>query len=309
MVIDEAGVTRLEQMLWPLQYGVNQMVPLFRPANVASRIQDFMDLINECGVTATIVGDPKQSRPLSTLPYDSSAIEWSIRKGVQSRTLLTTHRLPGPLARLVNDFANYGGLKSSPDIEFRRLRLTEKPEPLYQKIIEPEDVITWADMIGEEDPFGPTSWKNEAEAKACAKLCGEIRRVTKGKSIAVITRYTAQRKAIKRYLRLMGLCDIIVQTTTAALGTQADIVIVSLTRSNDDYFIGAAGTLEDLNVAISRAKEKLIILGNFELMSNGWSSMPTLRRGARQSQARRLTELVEKKYGRIVEIPLAIHST
>jgi superfamily I DNA and/or RNA helicase len=32
-----------------------------------------------------------------------------------------------------------------------------------------------------------------------------------------------------------------------------------------------AGTLQDLNVAISRSKEKLIILGNFDMMLNGWS--------------------------------------
>ena len=30
--------------------------------------------------------------------------------------------------------------------------------------------------------------------------------------------------------------------------------------------MGAAGGLQDLNVAISRSKEKLIILGNFDMM-------------------------------------------
>jgi superfamily I DNA and/or RNA helicase len=30
--------------------------------------------------------------------------------------------------------------------------------------------------------------------------------------------------------------------------------------------VGVAGTLQDLNVAISRAKEKLIIVGNFGMM-------------------------------------------
>lgn len=308
MVIDEAGGTRLEHMLWPLQYGINQIVPAFKPDGVENRVQSFMDLVNECGVTATIVGDPKQSRPISTLAHDYSAIEWSMRQGVPSKTLLITHRLPGPLAGLVNDFAEYGGLKSSPDIEGRRLQLTEAPDPLYRDIIKSEDVITWGDLKGEEDMFGASSWMNDSEARACAKLCGELRRVAKGKTIAIISRYTAQRAAIKRYLRLMGLNDVIVQTTTAALGTQADIVIVSLTRNNEENFVGAIGTLEDLNVAISRAKEKLIILGNFEMMSNGWSSMPTMRRGARQSPIRKLTSLVEKKYGRIVEVPLAVHA-
>jgi superfamily I DNA and/or RNA helicase len=44
---------------------------------------------------------------------------------------------------------------------------------------------------------------------------------------------------------------------------------VSLTRNNPERNVGAAGTLQDLNVAISRTKEKLIILGNFDMMLNG----------------------------------------
>ena len=37
--------------------------------------------------------------------------------------------------------------------------------------------------------------------------------------------------------------------------------------------IGAVGSLQDLNVAISRAKEKLFVVGSFEMMMNGWSSL------------------------------------
>jgi cadmium resistance protein CadD (predicted permease) len=40
--------------------------------------------------------------------------------------------------------------------------------------------------------------------------------------------------------------------------------------------VGAAGTLQDLNVAISRSKEKLIILGNFDMMLNGWTAASPL---------------------------------
>jgi len=60
--------------------------------------------------------------------------------------------------------------------------------------------------------------------------------------------------------------NIKVTTTTGVLGTQADIVLFLLTRNNPERNVGAAGTLQDLNVAISRSKEKLIILGNFEMM-------------------------------------------
>jgi hypothetical protein len=49
-------------------------------------------------------------------------------------------------------------------------------------------------------------------------------------------------------------------TTTGALGTQADIVIYSLVGNNLERKVGTAGTLQDVNVAISQAEEKLIIL-------------------------------------------------
>jgi superfamily I DNA and/or RNA helicase len=51
-----------------------------------------------------------------------------------------------------------------------------------------------------------------------------------------------------------------VTTTTGALGTQADILIFSLVRNNPEGQVRAAGTLQDLNVVISRSKEKLIIM-------------------------------------------------
>jgi superfamily I DNA and/or RNA helicase len=60
--------------------------------------------------------------------------------------------------------------------------------------------------------------------------------------------------------------NIKVTTTTGVLGTQADIVLFLLTRNNPGRNVGAAGGLQDLNVAISRSKEKLIILGNFDMM-------------------------------------------
>ena len=78
-------------------------------------------------------------------------------------------------------------------------------------------------------------------------------------------------------------------------GTQADIVIFSLVRNNPMRNVGAAGTLQDLNVAISRSKEKLIILGNFDMMINGWTAASSVNH--RKSPTRNLARLVESKYG------------
>ena len=105
------------------------------------------------------------------------------------------------------------------------------------------------------------------EAKACAKICHHLTHIAPRKSIVIVTRFNGQKQFIRSYLQRHT--DIKVTTTTGALVTQADIVLFSLTRNNPERNVGAAGTLQDVNVAISRAKEKLIILGNFDIMLNG----------------------------------------
>ena len=102
-------------------------------------------------------------------------------------------------------------------------------------------------------------------------------------------------------MQRIGDHDTKVTTTTGALGTQADIVIFSLVRNNPERNVGAAGTLQDLNVAISRSKVKLIILANFEMMLNGWTTASSVNH--RKSPARNLAHLVELKYGKIVDTP------
>ena len=49
-------------------------------------------------------------------------------------------------------------------------------------------------------------------------------------------------------------------TTTGVLGTQADISLFSIVRNNAERQVGAVGSLQDLNIAILRAKEKYLLL-------------------------------------------------
>lgn len=88
-------------------------------------------------------------------------------------------------------------------------------------------------------------------------------RVAPSKLISIVTRYTEQRRTITKYLRNFDV-SVRVLTSIGALGTQADVVLFSIVRNNPERIVGAVGSLQDLNVAISRSKEKLIIIGNFE---------------------------------------------
>src|ERR687898_971165 len=301
MIIDEAGIERIEHLLWPFWFGIDRSAQAAHrnQDNASAQISDLMELISRCGAVATVVGDPKQSRPISPVRTDYSAIEW-VMKRKRSDMLRISHRLPDKIAGLVNEFANYSGLRSAPEIAPRRLTLDYMPDVEYRQVIQPDEVVTWVDINGVEQPKGPTSWANDLEAKGCAKICNHLVHLTR-KSIVVVTRFTAQKQIIRYYLQRMGLESIKVTTTTGALGIQADVVLFSLFRNNPERNVGAAETLQDLNVAISRSKEKLIILGNFDMMINGWTAASSVSH--RKSPARNLAHLVESKYGKIIDVP------
>jgi superfamily I DNA and/or RNA helicase len=308
MIIDEAGIERLQDLLAPFCYGVNQLAPeTIRNSSDNFRVNNLTDLISQCGIVATVVGDPKQSRPIGLTNRDASAIEYVIKRA-PSDTLRITHRLPDRLSGLVDDFAKYNGLKSAPEIAMRRLTLDHSPDVPYRDIIEPEEVITWVDIDGIEEEILASSWINDLEAKACAKVCNHLRSLT-NKSIVVITRFTGQKMQIRNYMRMMGVSNIRITTTTGALGTQSDIVIFSLVRNNPNRIVGAAGTLQDLNVAISRAKEKLIIMGNFDMALNGWSGYSQYNTYWRRSPSRNLARLIDSRYGKIVGAPPVLRCT
>ena len=165
-------------------------------------------------------------------------------------------------------------------------------------------------------PYKESSWSNPQEAIACARICEQLVKLRTVKlrtvkltnqdvssnSIVIITRFTGQVITIQNLLSQLGLLanyDIRVTTTTTALGTQGDIVLFSLVRNNQDKTLGALAELPDLNVSISRAKKKLIIIGSFDMMADGHGD----KRRTKTNYAHNLARLVESKYGKVVEAP------
>lgn len=56
-------------------------------------------------------------------------------------------------------------------------------------------------------------------------------------------------------------------------------------------------------MAISRSKEKLIILGYFDMMLNGWTAASKYKK----SPVRSLARLVGSKYGKVVDAPAILN--
>lgn len=103
--------------------------------------------------------------------------------------------------------------------------------------------------------------------EAYIKRIGEKRVEDENLDFAVISPYKAQvswlrRNAKKRNVlrRLKG--KIAINTIDGFQGQERDVVFISLVRSNDDGKIGFLSDLRRMNVAMTRARMKLVIIGS-----------------------------------------------
>ena len=93
MIIDETGSERLEHLLSPFTLGINQLGVNLIKDSISYETNNIIELASRSGIVTTVVGDPKQSRPIGLADYDLSATECVLRC-TKFDTLFTTHRLP-----------------------------------------------------------------------------------------------------------------------------------------------------------------------------------------------------------------------
>lgn len=106
--------------------------------------------------------------------------------------------------------------------------------------------------------------------KCLQKLNQEIAEQRETYSIGIITPYRAQLELIRNRLKQIPLSNIEVDINTvdAFQGSQRDIIIYSTVRSSKQQRIGFLKEEPRLNVAFSRAKRALIIVGDQKFLRN-----------------------------------------
>jgi hypothetical protein len=116
-------------------------------------------------------------------------------------------------------------------------------------------------------------WRNEREAEIFSERL--MPRLERAKAtgpdirIGVITPYREQRKLLMNKLAGSTLGNI-VYTIDSIQGTEFDVVVLSLVRAfntkRGNRKVGFVDDMRRLNVALSRAKKKLIVIGNLQTL-------------------------------------------
>ena len=166
---------------------------------------------------------------------------------------------------------------------FYNAQLQSSPEVKYRGILDYDTAIEWVNTEGmgcnEEfvgEKFGrinkPEAELSVSQLKEYIQKIGKERFLDERIDVGLISPYKAQ----VQYLRLLIRKDsffkpfrhhITVNTVDGFQGQERDVVIISLVRANEDGQIGFLNDLRRMNVAITRARMKLIILGDVSTLS------------------------------------------
>ena len=177
------------------------------------------------------------------------------------------YRMNDDIMRFSSNYFYQGKVESAPEVKFRNILDMDIP-------------MTWIDttqilpspQIQEETQGESRINKNEAELTLLAlqhyfNRIGKQRLLDEHIDVGIISPYRAQVQLLRRLLMKREFFKpfrrlISVNTVDGFQGQERDIIVISLVRANDEGQIGFLRDLRRMNVAITRARMKVIILGD-----------------------------------------------
>ena len=201
----------------------------------------------------------KIEQPLDEIVRDDSFYGWIWdRVPAGSRIMLPRqYRMREPIGRVVSDLFYDGKL------------IHEAPHPRMPLPWPFDRELVWVDT-GAQDEYrdAQRSVANEFEVALCKDITSIIRRRVRKAKLAVIAMYASQVSRLSSALKGIVPPDDI-ESVDAFEGRESDGVILSLVRSNDRAAIGFLNDPNRVNVAISRAKKLLVIVGDSKTVIGG----------------------------------------
>ena len=197
---------------------------------------------------------------------DKTLMERIVENKPEVVTLLRVqYRMNEAIMRFSSDYFYGGMVETAPQVKQRGILDYDHP-------------MTWVDTAGldcHEEFVGETFGRiNKAEAtltletlEALFMKIGKERILEERFDVGVISPYRAQVQHLRRLVAKKAFFKpfrhlISINTVDGFQGQERDIILISLVRANDEGQIGFLRDLRRMNVAITRARMKLIILGD-----------------------------------------------
>ena len=201
---------------------------------------------------------------------DKTLMERIVETKPEVVTLLKMqYRMNDDIMRFSSDYFYHGEVESAPEVKHRG-------------ILDYDDAFEWidtADMDAHEEFVGETFGRiNRAEAELTLAVLqhyfekiGKQRILEERIDVGIISPYRAQVQYLRHLIKKQPFFKpyrhlLSVNTVDGFQGQERDVIMISLVRANDEGQIGFLRDLRRMNVAITRARMKLIILGNSETM-------------------------------------------
>jgi len=283
VVFDEAGMTRMDEFLLCAQLahravlvGDQQQLPPFPlPDDVLSQLRDEYGLVPRLGWAFVT----------------RSALQWLVeQRHVPILLLDRSYRCQNPrLMRFSSTLFYDARVKASGQAEYYRMSYGERQRtfpPSTLRIfctsklpvaMRKERLVLEGEKPGLENPL---------EAEICVRVFGELLQRYPPDQITVIAPYRRHVRLLRRALRYERFRDILatdgvelpseeewpellrarVATVDSFQGGESDAVIVSYVRSNQGRGIGFVGDPNRVNVAHTRCRREMIIIGDMECL-------------------------------------------
>lgn len=224
-----------------------------------------------------LAGDPKQLPPTVTSNNDElkeTLFELLQNNFPQQQKMLNEqNRMNEKLMEFPNNEFYDGKLKCGE--KSKNYFLDENQDPYY-----PKSPILFIDTSldknnGEKQHDESTSLYNTLESEIASKIANRYIQNVPESQIGIITPYADQVNLIKNHV------SVNVDTVDGFQGNEKDVIIISMVRSNKSKDIKFVADPKRLNVTLTRARKKLIIIGNAKTLK-------------REPIYRRLIEFCEK---------------
>lgn len=270
VILDEAGKANISETLTAISKAKNIILvgdhKQLPPYLDKDRVEYFKKFSKDIAEQKTTDNEIKQA-------LGSSFFEYLQRDGVlreENKILLAVqHRMHPDIGNFISQSFYNSELENG---EHTKKNIIPLPEPFDKQLI---FIDTSSDNSSAES-FKDNSYYNQVEAEfIVSKIIPELERNNISQNAyAIVSPYSGQCQKIKELLLEKdnhAFTSLEVATLDSFQGREYDIIIFSFTRSAINGKVGFLDDARRLNVAFSRARKKLILIGNAETLTNNRS--------------------------------------